>query len=397
MTGQQSIGEAATGSERRVERQDQSGAGGMRHDRQVLVVGDTTTALVTAGFLEQAGLDPVLAQLPDEQTNPDALALWQPGLVLLGRLGLRRPVEGLGTRLDRLRCPSTGSSWTTESMDRPPLLTVRRPELKDLLDRRIGDRVRTANRPLADLERRTSRIDATFEDGITEPFDTVVTTDPAFPALESDQGAATLHAWTFDWPAATATPDIPTERWDDDRAAFSVPVGDGTHVRLVAATDPTEAATDLDALERRFGTLFDPSVNPFGGLSQHAVRYHRSPRIVPRSVHADGVVLVGPGTRASLPGDCLRTTLGIEDAWVLADALAYGPQDRDDALDAYERRRRRRDRDIQQYAMADAPAARVPGHISPSLSRLCASRTLAFGHVTSGHPPDVAATIPESL
>jgi len=401
MTERASADGPATDREVRRERRDRHGTDGRGHDRQVLVVGDDPTTVATAGFLEQVGFDPVLAPPPSERMQPETVTLWRPGLVLLERLGLRRPIEGIGTWLDRLDCPSTGSTWTTAPADDPSLLTVRRADLEALLNRRIRDRVRTADRSVVEIDQTSSRVDAAFEGGIEESFDTVVTADPTLaPGVESRYGAVTINVWAFDWLPRAKAPDRPTERWEEDRAAFSVPVADDTRVRLVStvpAANSTYAATDIDTLERQFGPLFDPSVDPFGELAQHAVQYHRFPQVVPASVHTDGVGLVGPATRASLPGDCLRTTLGIEDAWVFADALAYGPRDRDDALDRYERRRRRRERELRRQSTADTPAAGPVEEVSPVLSGLYASRSLAFRQITGGRAPDAAEAIPESL
>jgi len=388
----------ATERQTQHERRDRPETAGRAHERQVLVVGDDPTAIATAGFLGQVGLDPVLARPPSERAGPNTLTLWRPGLVLLERLGLRRPVEAIGTRLDRLARPNVNSSWTTDQSDRPVLLSVRRAELLSILDRRVRDRIRTPDRPIAGIDRTHNRVDVTFEGGIEESFDTVVTTDSTLaPTVEPRHIAATTHTWAFDWPTETPVPDGPTERWNGDRAAFSVPVANGTRVRLVSVTDPTHAATDLDSLERRFGTLLGWSANSFETLSQHAIQYNQGIRAVPVSVHADGVVLIGSAARASLPGDCLRTTLGIEDAWVLADALAYGPRDRDDALDEYEQRRRRRERELVQCSTTATPAAQTSKNLSLLLSRLCARRALAFWHVTDGRLPDVAESIPASL
>jgi len=380
------------------EQRDRPETAGRAHDRQVLVVGGDPTAIATAGFLDQAGLDPVLARPPSEQTGPDTLTLWRPGMVLLGRLGLRRPVEAIGTRLDRLARPNVNSSWTTDQSDRPALLSVRRARLSGLLDRRVRDRIRTPERPVAGIDRAHNRVNVTFEGGIEESFDTVVTTDSTLaPTVEPRHSAATTHTWAFDWPAETPAPEGPTERWNDDQAVFSVPVADSTRVRLVSVADPRHAATDIDSLKRRFGALLGWTANPFETLSQHAIQYHQGTRAVPVSLHADGVVLIESAARASLPGDCLRTTLGIEDAWVLADALAYGPRDRDDALNEYEQRRRRRERELDHCSTTATQAVRPPKDLSPLLARLCARRALAFRHVTSGHLPDIAESIPASL
>jgi 2-polyprenyl-6-methoxyphenol hydroxylase-like FAD-dependent oxidoreductase len=398
MTGESRTGGQDTNRETQRERRDRPETAGCAHERQVLVVGEDPPAIATAGFLSQVGLDPVLARPPSERAGPNTLTLWRPGLVLLERLGLRRPVEAIGTRLDRLARPNVNSSWTTDQSDRPALLSVRRAELLSLLDRRVRDRIRTPERPIVDIDRSQDRVDATFEGGIEESFDTVVTTDSTLaPTVEPRHVVATTHTWAFDWPTEPPAPDGPTERWKGDRAAFSVPVADGTRVRLVSVTDPTCAATDVDSLERQFGAVLGWSANSFETLSQHGIQYHQGTRAVPVSVHADGVVLITSAARVSLPGGCLRTTLGIEDAWVLADALAYGPRDRDDALNEYEQRRRRRERELDQCSTTTTPTVQPSIDLSPVLSRLCARRALAFRHVTSGHLPDVAKSIPASL
>lgn len=178
--------------------------------------------------------------------------------------------------------------------------------------------------------------------------------------------------------------------WDGTRAAFVTPVGDGAYVRLVSVDGPTPAV-DVDALERRFGDLLEPLGDPFRGLDGGRLRYRRLPRAVPQSMWCDGVALAGPAGHAALPGDCLGPTLAVEDAWVVADALAYGPPNPDDALDAYDVRRRRRKRELCRHATADLCRDRTPDECSPLLGRLRRARALAFGHVT-GSLPSVART-----
>lgn len=372
-----------------------------RHDRQVLVVGDDLTAATVAGFLEQAGLDPVLAPPSNARTHSATVTLWRTGLVLLERLGLRRPVERLGTRLDRLNCPSAGASWVSERADSPALLTVQRDRLRNLLDRRVRDRVRTVQRPVIEVTPTTAGVGVTFDHGLAESFDTVVTTDQRLlPVAGARRGPTTVHCWEFDWPTAVPAPSSPTEVWGHDHAAFSVPAGDGVHVRLVSVAEQTRAApVDVEALAAQFGDRFESGSfgNPLTALDRHALQYRQFPHAVPVSIRADGVALAGPSTRSSLPGDCLGTALGVEDAWVLADTLAYGPSGREAALAAYETRRRRRQTELTRHAMDQLPLARTPARLSPRLSRLCAARALAFRHVTGEPTPDVAYAAPDSL
>ncbi|WP_247006164.1 FAD-dependent oxidoreductase [Halorientalis litorea] len=372
-----------------------------RHDRQVLVVGDDLTAATAAGFLEQAGLDPVLVPPSNAGTHSATVTLWHSGLVLLERLGLRRPVERLGTRLDRLNCPSAGSSWAGERTDVPTLLAVRRDSLRNLLDRRVRDRVRTVQRPVIGVTPTAAGVDVTFDHGLEESFDAVVTTDPRLlPVAGTRPGSTTVHVWEFDWPTTVPAPSSPTEAWGHDHAAFSVPAGDGAHVRLVSVAEQTRATpVDVEALDAQFGDRFESGSfgNPLTALDRHALQYRQFPHAVPVSIRADGVALAGPSTRSSLPGDCLGTALGVEDAWVLADTLAYGPSERAAALAAYETRRRRRQTELTRHAMDQLPLARTPARLSPRLSRLCATRALAFRHVTGEPTPDFAHAVPDSL
>jgi 2-polyprenyl-6-methoxyphenol hydroxylase-like FAD-dependent oxidoreductase len=367
-------------------------------DRQILVVGDGLAAAATAGFLGQAGFDPVLASSSSERTRSPLVTLWEPGLALLERIGLRRPVERLGTPLYSLACHTADRTWTRDGDARPSLVALRRSRLRSLLDRQLRGRLRTAERPVTDVEPIADGVSATFESGIHEPFDTVVTTDRSLlRARETTSNARSVHTWAFEWPDEPSSPDAPSEAWDDALAAFTVPVADGTRARLVAGAETAPVtAVSVDELGGRFGHLFAATDDPFDALDHHTLRYRRVPLVVPASMRPGRVALVGPAARTMLPGNPLRAALGVEDAWVLADTLAYGPPDIDAALDAYERRRRRRSTELLPDCL-DAAATRADASLRPPLRRLCAARTLAFSHVVDGRVPDLARAVPESL
>lgn len=388
-----------SGGDEKTSRTGETLADGRGHDRQILVVGNGLAAAATAGFLEQAGLDPVLASAEGDHTRSTVVPLWEPGLALLERLGLRRPVERLGTHLDRLDCVTTGQSWTADGTDRPSLVAIRRDQLGRLLDRQLLDRIRTAERSVTDVEPTESGVRATFEQRIEEPFDTVVTTTRSLvPAAETVTQAATAHTWEFLWPSTVSAPDAPTESWAENYAAFTVPAGNGTHVRLVASgeTEPI-AAVSVSELEGRFGPLFDGLGDPFDGLAHHALRYRQTPRVVPTSVSVGGVALAGPAAHAPIPGGCLGPALGVEDAWVLADALAYGPPSTAEALTDYERRRRRRVSEVASIFRDGAFTDRAPVALSPLLREICAARTLAFGHLLDAESSALARDVPGCL
>ncbi|WP_253737490.1 FAD-dependent oxidoreductase [Halohasta salina] len=365
-------------------------------ERPVLVVGRGLTAAATAGFLDQAGLDPVVAPTAERGRVAGVTVLWRPGLVLLERIGLRRPIERVGTALESHRCLTTGRSTTAAEGDRPAVVAVDRARLAELIEATVYDRVRTVDRPVRRVEQAAAGVEVGFEGGLTESFDAVVTTTRSLPPERSaptpDRG---VHSWSFDWPAGRPTPQAPAAVWDRRRAALFVPTADRTHVRLVSTAGVDAAsALSIDDLEGRFGGLFETADGLFAALDQHRLRYARSAAVTPTTVTGDGVVVVGAAGRPALPGDCLGAALDIEAAWVIADALAYGPEDIDAALEAYQCRRRRRQRVIAEAVAAatDDP----PVDLDPVLRWLRTRRRLAFGHTDDGNAA-LAESIPDRL
>jgi len=369
------------------------------HDRQVLVVGSDLATLATAGFLEQAGLDPVLAPTAADRSRSTVATLWKPGLDLLERLGLRRPVERLGTPLTRLDCRGVATTWRADAAARPSLVSIERDRLLDLLERQLANRVRTTDRSITAVEPGETGVDVTFDRGVDEPFDTVVTTDRRLlPGHDATTASASVHTWEFRWPDEVASPAGVTESWGGDRAVFSVPVGDATVVGLLAADGPGPLPTVAVAeLDDAFGHLVPSAESPFSALTRRDVAYTRLPRTVPRSLCVDGIALVGHGARASLPSAYLGAALAVEDAWVLADTLAYGPGTMADALDTYSARRRRRATEIWRLFDAAESCSRVPDELSPLLQRLCTARSVAFQHLFESEGPGLADDVPDRL
>lgn len=375
-------------------------ADGHGRDRQILVVGEGVAGAVTAGFLHQAGLDPVLAAGVDGGTRSGQTVLWEPGLAVLERIGLRRPIEQGGTQLAALDCLTAAQSWTAGERAQSTLCTISDTRLQTLLDQHLLDRIRVADRSVETVEPTATGtatgVQATFEQGIEEPFDAVVTTRQSLaPTQHRVTATPTLHRWTFEWPSQLSPPSVPTEAWSDTHAGFSLPTAGGTRVQLVSAGEiPPATALSIERLQRQFGPLFDH--NLFAELEGHNLQYSQTPQVQPRSRCEDGVVLVGPAGRASLPGDCLGPTLAVEDAWVLADALAYGPPTVDDALSAYEQRRR--DRRTEIAAAVDGTAIdRVSSDLVPVLRQLCRRRTLVFSHVFDRPVPELVQSAPKHL
>jgi 2-polyprenyl-6-methoxyphenol hydroxylase-like FAD-dependent oxidoreductase len=376
--------------------------------RSVLVVGSGLTAAATAGFLEQAGLDPVVASTSAGKTTTGETVLWRPGLVLLERIGLRRPIERLGTRLASRHCLRADRSWTADSGDRPSLLAIDDERLRELIEQYVLTGGRVIDRTVTAVEPTDGGVRATFEGVVTEPFDAVVTTTQSLRS-ERPEASTAVHSWRFRWPAALPEPPGPAEAWAERRVALFVPASECFHVRLVSTADvDAAAALSLGELERRFGRLVefpltaadrpstaDQPCGPFAALDQRELRYSQSRLQTPTTIADDGIVRVGSAARGSAPGDPLAAALGIEDGWVLADALAYGPDGVGAALADYERRRRCREGAIA--AAVGEQAEVCPADRSAPLRHLAARRRLAFGHVHDGQPHPLAESIPQRL
>jgi len=368
-------------------------------DRQLLVAGDGLAALTCAGFLDQGGFDPVLAPATRTTVTPDceAVPIWRPGLELLAHVGLRRPVERLGTRLDARRTIRGARVAASDPADRPVLVTIRAGDLRDLLAARVRDRIRTKETAVTGLESTRAGVRAAFEPGISETFDAAVTTVPSlYPDASPSSGPTGLRAWSFEWPETLSGPDEPVESVDEGHAAMTTPVDDGVRVLLLGAEGSTpDTPVAVEQLEGVFGPLLADIGDPFDGLAQHDLQYWQSGRHLPRSMVTGSVGLLGPGVRASVPGDCLGASLAVEDAWVLADELAYGPSSAEAALASYQTRRRQR---MAAVSSECHDRARNTGsHTrSPTLAALRGARSLAFDHVAGGLPA-VARDIPGRL
>jgi len=265
--------------------------------------------------------------------------------------------------------------------------------LQRLLDSHVLDRVKTTSRAVTAVESKSNGVRATFGSGVTEPFDAAVTAERSFLATDGSGAGQKLHTWTFEWPDDLPAPDSPTEVWTETDAAFTVPVADSTYVSLVTTAEvPQTAAVSSDDIADQFGHLFRATANPLAALDGDGFTYRRVPNLAPRSLSHEYTSRIGTAARAALPGSHLGATLDIEAAWTLADALAYGPTAVDNALEAYEQRRRRR-------------VTRLWGHVpeqqetqlSPTLRHLWLARRIVFSHVLNSEQSALAYDVPESL
>jgi len=353
---------------------------GRGHDCQILVIGSGIAATVTAGFLGQAGLDPVVAPTPAHSTpsHSNAVLLWQPVQALLERLGLRRPVQQLGTPIDKLVCLTSGESWLDGRTDQSELIAVGYGDLLALCKQTLLDGLRTTAHAVTAVTSTDTGVRATFSHGVEESFDAVISTTPdSVPSPNPAPAATNLHSWQFEWPTPKSRPAISTESWAGSRAVFCVPDGDHTHALLLSVADLSATSVSTKELEQTFGQLFGADTDPFADLSHHEITYSQQTLHTPVSICTETTALVGPAAHGTVPGDGLGLTLTLEDAWVIADALAYGPARIADALTEYTTRRQRRKTHLVSHFEDATSAVAMPETISPPLRHIRANRALA--------------------
>jgi hypothetical protein len=325
--------------------------------------------------------------------------LWQPGLALLARLGLRRPVERAGRRLDTLESQRINRCWFAPDDADPSLIAVPTGTVESVLDRQVRNRLRTADQPVTELCSTDTGVSVTFEGGVEEQFDAAVSTSHGpLPTANRPRPAGTIHAWTFEWPSCPDPPLAVTEAWESEAAVIATPAVTGAEGTILIApaaapADPLDSDAVASVLAERFPSL----PNHIPELANTELSYRRVGVAAPVSIQHGHVVLAGRGARASRPGGLLGPALGLEDAWVLADELAFGPTAVQRALRGYESRRRDRGKSLQQALQRAGVSRPSPVQLAPVLAGLWRSRALAFSHVL-GDPAEYSGrTAPAEL
>ena len=374
-------------------------ADGSSHDRQVLVVGDDLAALATVGFLDQAGLAPVLADSSHRRQTSSIVPIWRPGLELLKQVGLYRPVIAAGTSLDELRSFESSQPLARTTPSRPSLVAVDRDWLVSMFHRRFDDRIHMIDESVVSASSVESGVIATFEHDVTEQFDAVVVTDPAtFSQGRWSEQSSSVHWWSFDWPSSVPEPDTAQEVWTPSSVALTVP-SEGSVCGMLVSERQRVAITPLarDRLAAQFRSRCSSFGDAIAEVDKSALVYRQFPHSGPATLCVDNIALVGPAVHSSIPGDCLGPALSIEDGWVLADTLAYGPLSHRKALQEYAARRRQRLARIYETITDDVFTARVDSDLSGAIRQLCVRRTLAFGHLFETIDTGLVENIPERL
>lgn len=352
---------------------------------QVLVVGAGVGGLALAGFLDRAGLDPVVVDAAEARDGPDAaLELGPDALAPLARLGLADAVRSAGTAV---------TSWTRRTPegrvverldaadgDVPGFVAVGDRRLRDLLLGGLPGRAVRTGTALRALEPTSSDVTVEFANGVRERFDVVVGADGARSRtrdlLDDADPAAFLGTTSLAFPLGSDVDidgDGARETWDRDGPVFRVlptrgrPTGWLTLPAETPAGDrpdppsPTDLVAGVEWLPT--GALADPDPGRVRLVDDFRAG---------NDVWADGrVALLGDAAHARHRLAGVNPALALEDAAVLADELTR----RADTLAArvadYAGRRRSRLRRLVGGTDADpTPARPLAGVDSPLAARL---------------------------
>lgn len=367
---------------------DGSTLGTRREQQREILIADTDlSALVTAGLLDRAGFDPLVASSPRDHSPPRVIVIWEPGLRVLEELGLRQSVEQRGKVVAELDRGGSKKSWEAKASTEIALVAIRREQLLALLEQAVCTRVRETDRVVTGLESAATRVQATFDRGPTESFDVAVTADRSLSADHTTESDGPVHTWECHRFEQTQKA---TESWGASAAIFTTPTSDSTSVRIVSTAEtPASVAVSADDIASRFSHLSPPMVDLRAILKDSGFEYRRVRVAAPLSVSHGRIGWIGPAARTAVPGTYLGPSTDIETAWALASAIDGASEAMTEALSVYEQRRRKLSARFRTW-FDDSHGSGLS--LSPELRLLFFARQLVFSHVT-GSPQSVTYAI----
>ena len=315
---------------------------------RVLIVGAGIAGLALARALRQRDITPeVIERMPEWETSGAGLYLPGNSVRALRKLGLweelaaranpivrQRFLDHRGRRLAEI---DVRSYWDGVA----GCVAIRRAALHEAL------RAGSAEVPLrlglsaTELDDDDQAKRVRFSDGSAGAYDLVVGADGVHSTIRglAVGGPSARYLGQASWRfVAEGFPEIDdwTVMLARGRAFLTVALGEGS-VYCYADVNSSEAA---DVRGPEWPDLFADFADPVPRLVQRAGDTYFAPieEVVPPAWSARRVVLVGDAAHASSPNMAQGAAMALEDALVLADALATS-QDTDEALSEYQRRR----------------------------------------------------------
>lgn len=295
---------------------------------QVLVVGAGIGGLSLAGFLERAGLEPIVVDRAETlDSSRGTVELWPGTVRLLGQLGVEAAVRDAGRAVTTWtrRRPDGTVVARLDAADEFGLLAVEYARLRQGLRDRLRDGALHMGTTLQSLDSGRGGVTVEFANGVREQFDVVVGADGirsrtrvALSASEPAFCGTTSIPLRLD---AELEPEGASEVWTPDGAVFRViPVDDQlTGWLTIPAIAPGQDWTDtpLADLCPEIDWLLADAVE----AAEHGDWWVDDFR-VPADRLVDGrVALLGDAAHARHRVAGVGPTLALEDAAVLASEL----------------------------------------------------------------------------
>ena len=359
----------------------------------ITVIGGGIGGLTCALALRQRGASVTVLEQAQAITEVGAGIQVSPnGLRVIEALGLgddlaSRSVQGQAVSL---RNGSTGSEVARLDLTRLPsdqrYLFVHRADLVDLLSAAARDQgvtVRLLQR--VDTVTPGPRPRIVLATGDTRDADLVIGADgihsAARPVLNATQKPFFTGqvAWRCIVPNSTGHPAHARVHMGPGRHMVTYPLRDGSLLNVVAVEERAQWAAeswsqkdDADNLRKAFAG-FDAEVHQILSQANAPGVWGLFRHPVAARWHGAGMALLGDAAHPTLPFLAQGANMAMEDAWVLADALAQA-SDMDAGLAAYQLRRKAR---VTRVIDAASKNARNY-HLSPGPFRFAAHSALGL-------------------
>jgi 2-polyprenyl-6-methoxyphenol hydroxylase-like FAD-dependent oxidoreductase len=376
-------------------------------DIQVLIVGAGVGGLSLAGFLERAGLDPVVVEPSETLASPRGpVACWPDTVALLARLGIERDLHDAGraVRTWTRRRPDGTVAARLDADGAFGFLAVEYGVLRARLLASLPDGTVRTGSTLRALDAGPGGVAVEFENGVREQFDVVVGADGVRSRTRSLLG---VEPPSFCGTTSVALPLAPGaaletagEVWTDDGAVFrAVPVDDGAVGWLTLPTTvPGQDWSDTAAIAAAAPDIDWQLPAALAAADLEALWWGDDFHHATARWAEDRVALLGNAAHARHRLAAVGTALAVEDAAVLAAELGGQSGPPAARLADYATRRQVRFDDLGGGDTA-SPLAEIESPLADRCPLVPAVRGSRFAACFAADPPSppVGAALDDAL
>jgi 2-polyprenyl-6-methoxyphenol hydroxylase-like FAD-dependent oxidoreductase len=353
---------------------------------KILIAGAGIAGLSMALALRARNIDCDIVEREAAVTARGA-GMYLPGNAVraLGQLGVLDRVRATGSAIDRQRI-FEGSGRLLNEVDLKAFwqacggcLSLSRAGLQDILRDALGDIRIRSGLSVAGIQQDGPRADVTFSDGSTGLYDLVIGADGIQSTVRNLAfGAETPRDLGIACWRTIIDNDLGLTGWTamlgQKRTLLAIPVEAGklyVYGDVAAAEGAHEGVAPVQVLRGLFSSFAAPLRPVVESLdAAHPIHAARLREIPAQIRHKGSVVLIGDAAHATSPSMAQGAGMALEDALVLAEALA-GAGSAPAALEAFSQRRLGRVQWVQQQSRKRDKVRTLPGFLrNLALSRL---------------------------